>query len=149
MRYGHKALHLDHYFWMENWTQRPLDEFYHLLDQETEKPQWILEGALLKVVRRYVGKADLVIWLCPSRVTAIFRVLKRVVLSYGKSREEFASGCNEKFDFEFLKWIWNYPKNKNAELESIFQQAGVKVIKVRSAANVKSLIIPGSAKCRI
>lgn len=139
--HGHKALHLDRYFWMENWTKRPIEEFYQLLDHETEKDQWILEGALLKVVRRYVDKADVVIWLCPSRVTAIYRVLKRVALNYGKTRVEFAPGCNEKFDFEFLKWIWNYPRTKNAELERIFQEAGVKVIKVSSPAAIKDLYL--------
>ena len=138
-KHGHKALHLDQFYWMENWTQRPLEEFYDLLDQETDKDNWILEGALLKVVRRYVGKADLVIWLCPHRMTAIYRVLKRVAFNYGKVRAEFASGCHEKLDLEFLKWIWNYPKNKNAELESIFREAGVKVFKVRRAADLKRL----------
>ncbi len=127
-KHGHKALHLDQYFWLDNWTKRPGDEFFNLLDQETDEEKWILEGALLKVVRRYVSKSDLIIWMRPNRMVAIYRILKRVVTNYGKVREEFAPGCYEKLDIAFLRWVWNYPKNKNAELEKIFREAGVKVI---------------------
>lgn len=127
-KYGHKALHLDQYFWLENWTKRPIDEFFSILDKETEGEKWILEGALLKVVRRYVGKSDLVIWLRLNRFVAIYRILKRVLTNYGEVREEFAPGCYEKLDIEFLKWVWNYPKNKDAELKKILLESGVKFI---------------------
>jgi adenylate kinase family enzyme/GNAT superfamily N-acetyltransferase len=141
--YGHKPLYLDQYFWMENWTQRPLNEFFSLLDQEIEKDTWILEGALLKIVRRYVGRADLVIWLRPSRSVAIFRVLKRVFLNYGNVREEFAPGCYEKIDFEFLKWIWNYPKNKHHELAKIFKDNNVKYIEIKSVRDLSRILEEG------
>ena len=49
-KYGYKVIHLDQFFWLENWVKRPEDEFYQMLDQETEGSNWILEGALLKVV---------------------------------------------------------------------------------------------------
>ena len=130
-QYGYRPLHLDNYFWMEDWTKRPEDEFFGLLDQETEKDQWILEGALLKVVRRYVGKADIIIWMKPHRLVAIYRILKRVLTNYGKVREEFAPGCYERFDIEFLKWVWNYPKNKDAELAKIFHEARAKVVIIK------------------
>lgn len=139
-KHGYKPLYLDQYFWIENWTQRPLDEFYSLLDQETEKEYWILEGALLRVVRRYVDRADLVIWLRPNRFVAIYRVLKRVFLNYGKVREEFASGCYEKFDFKFLKWIWHYPKDKNHELIKIFKDSKVKCIEVKSTRDLYQIL---------
>lgn len=127
-KYGYKALYLDQYFWLENWTKRPSDDFFNILDKETEGEKWILEGALLKVVRRYIGKSDLVIWMRPNKLVAIYRIFKRVLTHYGEVREELAPGCYEKLDFEFLKWIWNYPKNKDAELEKILLESGVKFI---------------------
>lgn len=129
-KHGHKPIYLDRYFWKENWIQRSTEEFYSLIDSEIKTDKWVLEGALLKVVRRYSDNADLIIWLQPSRYVAIYRVLKRAILNYGKVREEFAEGCHEKIDLGFLKWIWNYQKNKDSEIETILKNSKARVIKV-------------------
>lgn len=100
---GLKPIYLDSHFWKANWTMCPNEELYEKLDKEMEDDFWILEGALLRVVRRYIDRVDLVIWLRPNKLVAIYRILKRVLLHYGKTREEFAPGCNEKIDFSFLK----------------------------------------------
>lgn len=131
--YGHKPIYLDRYFWKENWTQRSTEELYSLVGHEIKSDKWVLEGALLKIVRRYSDNADLIIWLQPSKYVAIYRVLKRAILNYGKVREEFAEGCHEKINFSFIKWIWNYSKNKDAEIEAILENSSAKVIKVSNS----------------
>lgn len=138
-KYGYKPVHLDKFFWQENWTKTPEQEFYDLLDKETSQDNWILEGALLKIVRRYVNQVDLVIWLCPNRFVAIYRVLKRMLLTYGKVREDLASGCYEKMDLSFIKWIWDYPNSKYPELEKILNQSGVQFLKITNSLDLKNV----------
>ncbi|TWJ47093.1 Shikimate kinase [Bacillus paralicheniformis] len=31
-------------------------------------------------------------------------------------------GCEERFDLEFFKWIWNYPKTKRPEILKRLEQ---------------------------
>lgn len=129
-QFGYEALYLDSYLWKENWTICSNEELFKKLDAKTAGDCWILEGALLKVVRRYISQVDIVIWLRPKRHTAIFRILKRAILNFGQVREEFAPGCNERIDFEFLKWVWSYPKSKDPELIKIFEDSGVQVLEL-------------------
>lgn len=129
-QFGYEAIYLDTYLWKENWTISSNEELFKILDVKTAGVCWILEGALLKVVRRYISQVDIVIWRRPKRHTAILRILKRAILNFGQVREEFAPGCNERIDLEFLKWVWNYPKSKDPELMKIFKESGVQVLEV-------------------
>jgi hypothetical protein len=44
----------------------------------------------------------------------------------GESRPELASGCDEKIDLDFSRWIWKYPDEvKPGILETIRKQSGI------------------------
>ena len=45
-----------------------------------------------------------------SRWVCLYNVIKRVIKNYGKSRNGMPANCPEKFDYKFLKCIWNYNK---------------------------------------
>jgi hypothetical protein len=30
-----------------------------------------------------------------------------------------ADGCDEKFDWEFLKWVWNFPERSKPKVEKL------------------------------
>ena len=55
---------------------------------------------------------SLVIFLDFNRYLCLYRAITRFIKYYGKSRPDMAEGCNEKFDFNFIKWIYEYPKVK-------------------------------------
>ena len=38
-------------------------------------------------------------------------MFQRVVLNYGKNRPDMPEGCPERFDWEFVKFIWDFNKN--------------------------------------
>jgi adenylate kinase family enzyme len=50
-------------------------------------------------------------------------VLKRVLTTYGTVRPDMPEGCPERFDWEFLKWVWNFNRNNRektwAQLEKL------------------------------
>ena len=48
-------------------------------------------------------RADLLIWLDIQRSTRVFRVLKRALTHWGRSRPDMAPGCPERFDWPFLR----------------------------------------------
>ena len=65
-------------------------------------------------------KADILIWLDLSRWTCIWRVLKRITLHHGKTRDDLPPGCVDRFDWNFLKWVWNFNKNSRPPLEKLY-----------------------------
>jgi adenylate kinase family enzyme len=57
-----------------------------------------------------VKKADTVICFQLSRIVCILSYFKRVITNINKVRPDMPEGCPEKFDFQFMKYIWNFPK---------------------------------------
>ena len=51
----------------------------------------------------------------------MFGLMKRIAGSYGQVRPEMAEGCPEKFDFEFLRYVWNYRRQQRPKLLDYFQ----------------------------
>lgn len=56
-------------------------------------------------------EADTIIFLDFSRVLCTYRALKRMIQYRNRRRPDMAEGVKERFDLNFVKWIWNYPKN--------------------------------------
>lgn len=106
------VVHLDKLFWKPGWTERSDEEFDVLLEQELEKPRWIMDGNFNRTMPQRMGKCDAIIYLDFSRFACLRGVLKRVLTTYGKVRPDMGEGCPERIDFEFLKWVWNFKKTK-------------------------------------
>ena len=54
-------------------------------------------------------KADTIIFMNIGRIRCLYRATLR---SYSKKRVDLIKDCKEMMDWEFIKWIWNYPKNR-------------------------------------
>ena len=89
-----------------------------------------------------LAACDTVIFLDYPRLVCIWRVLKRGISYFGRSRPDMAPGCPEQLpDLEFLRWIWNYPKRRR---DSILGQVGalgerVRVVVLRDDEAVTNL----------
>ena len=53
---------------------------------------------------------------------------QRVLGSWGKVRPDMSAGCPERFDWEFVKFIWNFNKNNRARYYSLLNNAGDKKV---------------------
>lgn len=108
------VIHLDQLWWKPGWVESDPDDFDRRLAAELEKPQWIMDGNFSRTMGMRVPKCDTILYLDFNRFTCLWGVLRRVLGSYGKVRPDMTEGCPERFDPEFIKWIWNYNK-KNRE----------------------------------
>ena len=112
---GLPVVHLDQIFWSPgNWQHLDKETFDALLMAEMEKPQWILDGNYNRTMERRLEKCDTVIYLDFNRFICLAGWMKRVITNWGKARADMAPGCNEWFDPEFAKWIWNFNNQKRA-----------------------------------
>ena len=73
--------------------------------------------------------------LCLARVEARRR-------TYGRSRPDLGEGCPERLDPAFLKWVWDYPKEREAKNQAILdeQRAEKQVIVLRNSSEIKTFL---------
>ena len=115
-------VHLDKIFWKPGWVESSREEFDARLLAELEKPAWIIDGNYARTLPVRLEKCDTVIYLDFSRLACIWGVLKRVITTYGTVRPDMAEGCPERFDWEFLKWVWNFQARNREKMQAQLRQ---------------------------
>ena len=67
---------------------------------------WVIDGNYSKLsFERRAAEADIIIQMLFGRISCLLRCVRRYRRYKGKSRPDMTEGCNEKLDFEFVKWI--------------------------------------------
>lgn len=112
---GLPVVHLDQLFWKPGWESVSREEFDALHRAALEKEKWILDGNFDRTMTERLARCDTVIYLDFPRITCLLGVIKRVLTTCGTVRPDMGAGCPERFDWEFLRWVWNFNKNKRAE----------------------------------
>ena len=107
-----EVYHLDALFWKPNWTPTSKEEQRKVQNELVKKEEWIIDGNYNGTMDIRLNAVDTIIFVDISRVICIYRVFKRMIQYRGKSRPDMAEGVNERLDFDFLKWVWDYPKTK-------------------------------------
>lgn len=134
-------IHLDKLFWRCGWNSVSKEEFDTLLHNELIKESWIIDGNFNRTIQDRLNQCDTVIYLDYSRTTCILGVLKRVFNNYGKTRPDMGENCPEKFDMEFLKWIWNFNKTyRNKYYEILLNAKDKNVIILHKRKECKDLL---------
>ena len=138
---GLPVVHLDSIFWLPNWVERNREEFDELVRQELVKDQWIMDGNFNRTLPERVKYCDTIIYLDFSRMACLMGVLKRVITTYGTVRPDMGAGCPERFDLEFLKWVWNFNKEKRETYYRLLNETqGVETIVLKNRRMVKRFL---------
>jgi adenylate kinase family enzyme len=110
------VVHLDQLWWLPGWVERDRESFDALLAQQLQKPQWIMDGNFTRTMSERLRYCDAVIHLDYSRLSCVLGVMKRIVTTYGTVRPDMGEGCPERFDLDFLKWVWNFNAHSRPEI---------------------------------
>lgn len=108
---GLPVVHIDTLYWQPGWTMRSRDEIGRLTKEAANQDRWIFEGNHSETMNYRALRADMLIFLDISTMRRLWRVLKRTVIHYGRSRPDMAEGWVERFDWDFLKWVAGYRQN--------------------------------------
>jgi adenylate kinase family enzyme len=97
---------IDSVMWKAGWEFVGTEETAQRLDEESSKPEWIIEGFLVKNARIPVlGRADTIIFLDYSAHVRIWRYFKRWWKHRKNPRPEL-EGSPERFTFKSLETSW-------------------------------------------
>ena len=135
------VVHLDKLFWLPGWVEMEKDAFDALLLEEMAKEKWIMDGNFNRTMPQRLERCDTVIYLDFSRVACLWGVLKRTVTTHGTVRPDMGEGCPERIDLEFLKWVWNFNKNKRERYYKMLNEAeGKQTIVLKNRRMVKRFL---------
>lgn len=99
--------------------------------------EWVMDGNYARFyLDRRVEEADKIIIMTFNRWNCLYRIIKRNIKYKNKTRPSMTEGCNEKLDFEFLKWIlWKgrtkEDKNRYKMIQKKYPQKVVRIYNQR------------------
>ncbi len=135
------VVHLDKLFWHPGWVQASPEEFDGRLARELEKSRWIMDGNFDRTMLQRIARCDTIIYLDFSRFACLWGVAKRILTTYGTVRPDMGEGCPERFDLDFLKWVWNFNRNKREKNYRLLNEIeGVETIVLKSRRMVKRFL---------
>ncbi|PGB02416.1 DNA topology modulation protein [Bacillus toyonensis] len=137
-----KVHHLDALFWKPNWEGVPRGEQRKVQNNLIKEEKWIIDGNYGGTMDLRLNAADTIIFLDIYRTICVYRAFKRIVQYRNKTRPDMGAGCEERFELQFFKWIWEYPnKKKPAILKRLDQLSkGKEVIILKSPNEVRRFL---------
>lgn len=140
-RLGLPVVHLDQLWWKKGWENVTREEFDTQLELALSMDRWIIDGNYSRTIPQRLPKCDTIIYLDFSRWECLLGMFQRVLGSYGKTRPDMSAGCPERFDWEFIKFIWNFNKNNRVQNYTYLAQAKhAKTIVLKSRKEVKRFL---------
>lgn len=120
---GLPLVHLDQLWWKAGWQNVTREEFDSRLAMALNMDKWIMDGNFNRTIPQRIAKCDTIIYLDFSRWACLWGVTQRILKNRGKVRPDMAEGCPERFDWEFIKWVWNFNKNNRVRNYTYLAQA--------------------------
>jgi len=122
--------HLDALFWQPGWIEGDYAIFTPKVQAILSQDEWIIDGGYRDADPDEVRFRNVdafifynrPVWIC------LWRVLARVACYLGRTRPDMGEGCPEKVDWDFLRYIWTYAKQKRPELLATLRRNRTPVI---------------------
>lgn len=106
-RFHLPVLHMDQINFLPGWIERDRNELRASLECFLENDNWVIDGNYFSFcLERRLEESDQIILMLFPKHTCFLRILKRYLQNRNSVRDSSAPGCEEKIDFEFLKWIF-------------------------------------------
>ena len=115
------VIHLDAHFWSAGWVGAEKTQWRETVGSLVRREQWIIDGNYSSTMDLRLPRAETIIFLDFPRWLCLLRVLRRWLTYYGDTRPDLPDGCPEKVDFEFLRWIWDYPQHSRPHTLALLQ----------------------------
>lgn len=130
------VLHFDAVQFLPGWETRTEEEKKKITKKFLDThDSWVIDGNYSKLYyERRMMEADIIIIILFNRFSCLYRVIRRYIKYKNTTRPDMGEGCNEKLDWEFIKWVLyeqrtKQAKNRYAQVRSQYRE---KVIIVKN-----------------
>jgi adenylate kinase family enzyme len=137
-----EVIHLDAFHWNAGWVETPKDVWAETVAELTRRDAWVMDGNYSGTLDIRLRACDTLIFLDMPRLVCFRRVLQRRLTYRGRTRPDMAAGCDEKIDWEFIRWVWNYPKRQRPQVLELMREhaASKQMIRLRSPAEAERFL---------
>lgn len=106
-KYNAEVLHFDAIHWLPGWQENTKEEKLRITEEFLDShSSWVIDGNYKKyLLDRRLSESDRIILMLFNRFSCLFRVTKRYFMYKGRTRPDMGKGCDEKLDWEFVKWV--------------------------------------------
>lgn len=105
--------HLDVYYWRPEWQETPPEEWAEFNKNLVLKDEWIIDGHYGRTIEIRMQAADIIFFFDLSPWITTYRVIKRRIQYHKKTRPDLNEGCAESLDWQFIKYVWNFRRDKS------------------------------------
>jgi len=136
------VIHLDVLYWRPGWVESEPAEFRARVAEALRAEAWITDGNFSAVADIRFVASDTIIWVDQPRLRCIAGALRRVIRWFGRSRPDLAPGCPEKFDLEFLRYIWTWDRVTRPRIEAaiVAHGAHAPLIRLKSDRDIAAFL---------
>ena len=137
-RTGLPVIHLDAEYWHAGWVPTPDVEWRARVSALAGGERWVMDGNYGGTLDLRLARADTVVFLDLSRRATMWGVLRRWLAHRGRTRPDMAPGCPEQMSWEFLRWVWEYPRTRRPQMLRRLGELppGTRPVVLRSRAEV-------------
>lgn len=141
-RVGLPVIHSDQLLWQPGWVERPRDSLIDMARQAERGERWIFEGGLPVTFDHRMSRIDTLIVLELPLWRRAWRIFRRTLRYYGRSRPDLTENCPERFDPVFWRWIWDTRHSGAVANRALIARArpGVAVHHLRSRRSVRRFL---------
>jgi adenylate kinase family enzyme len=141
---GLPVVHLDALYWRPGWVPTPRDEWRATVTELVARDAWVMDGNYSGTLDLRLRACDTVVFLDVPRLVCLWRILLRRLRFRGRSRPDVAEGCAERLTWEFVRWVWTYPRRRRPrvmeQLRAAEREGRARVVVLRSAADVERFV---------
>lgn len=113
---GLEVIHLDAHYWKPGWVETPINVWTEMQRNLIQRDRWIMDGNYGATLSLRLDAADAILFFDYPRNLCARRLLLRWWKYRGRNRPDMGEGCPERFEWDFLRWVWRYPKDKRPDL---------------------------------
>lgn len=115
--YQSEVLHFDAVQFLPGWKTRTEEEKKKITKEFLDThDSWVIDGNYSKLFfERRMTEADIIIIILFNRFSCLYRVIRRYIKYKNTTRPDMGEGCNEKLDWEFIKWILYEQRTKQVK----------------------------------
>jgi adenylate kinase family enzyme len=110
------VIHLDRLNWNPGWIMSSDEVFRARVHEASGGERWIIDGNYGSTLEIRLPPADTVVLLDFARWRCVGRVVRRIMRYRGRTRPDMGEGCPERFDWEFIEYVWAYHRENRPKL---------------------------------
>jgi adenylate kinase family enzyme len=111
-RTGLPLIHLDALYWSPGWVKTPKDAWTRTVDELLARDAWVMDGNYAGTLDRRLDACDTAVFLDLPRTLCLWRAVKRRIIFHRRSRPDMREGNDERLTWQFIRWIWTYPRER-------------------------------------